>query len=435
MDSEPMAVGTDGKLYFMISKFSSTGMSNHIYMYDPLVGGKPVLRTPANATMQLESFKVDNQNRLFIKSMGTPSYLRFYPAGSSMATNIYYDSSSSNTWVRGYSMSPQGNAVVINGNNVRGMNGIIRVNLNGAEVVSHELLYSNTVDGSWIRLVHRSNEQWVTGTELLVTDESGSTNWKTETLTSGQPDAVKITARVKPYFIGDFTIKSDKTAFVLSGDLNVVDSSSTIDNTRTLKDWIVNHPEDFLRNYFDGNLMKDWLVQNGLPNFNVDAIGSLIWGIDGCLYGLYNPQWWGPGQSSDMKTVKLLKPDGSRDLKIVSLTHAANKPSQIKIKGEYLYYRYAILDNFNQETGTHRLARRIYTSTNGFPDEELIQDPALSGKMLEILNYDVSEDNQVLYFSALDYASNAVIVGKIDLFTKAYTPVQSATPYGIIRVY
>ncbi|MFQ3621879.1 MAG: hypothetical protein SNJ78_13165, partial [Spirochaetales bacterium] len=51
MDMEPIIVGPDGKIYFMISKSSGGRSSEHIYAYDPAVGGKPVLRTPSNSEM------------------------------------------------------------------------------------------------------------------------------------------------------------------------------------------------------------------------------------------------------------------------------------------------------------------------------------------------------------------------------------------------
>lgn len=226
------------------------------------------------------------------------------------------------------------------------------------------------------------------------------------------------------YFIGNVTWKQT---------YSLPSSPDDLFDGRPLYEWIQSQSENFLRTYFDGTLYKDWLQQKGFPDFNVDHIGNLLWGQDNSLYGLSNPMWW--GASSDMKIVKLLDSSGNRDLKIVDLTHATEKPSLMKIRGEYLYYRYAILDNSNMETGAHKLARKQYSSEGTTVDEELLTDPALSGKMLEILSYDVTPNNSTLYFSALDYNSNEVIAGKIDLLTKAYSPIQSTTSFSIVRAY
>lgn len=140
MDMDPILVGSDGKLYFMVEKSSAGYNTSHVYMYDPHSGGKPVLRTPANSTAQLESFTVDSQNRLFVKSSyspNSPNFLRFYSPGNVSPVNIYYDSTS-NLWVRSYTTDPEGTCLIIVGNNIRNMNGIIRASISG-DTVNYEL--------------------------------------------------------------------------------------------------------------------------------------------------------------------------------------------------------------------------------------------------------------------------------------------------------
>jgi len=97
-----------------------------------------------------------------------------------------------------------------------------------------------------------------------------------------------------------------------------------------------------------------------------------------------------------------------------------------------MYYRYAILDNYGQETGTHKLARLDYT--NGAEDE-ILTDGYFFGKNLEILSYDVADDNSVMYFSALNYYTNAVVFGKIELDTMTFTEMPYGSTFSDISVF
>ena len=138
MDSDPLQKGDDGQLYFKVTSYSGGRNNDSVYSYDPIAGGKPVLRTPANGSFSVESFKVDSQKHLLIKSAnnGTdPVYLRCYTQGVTAPVNIYYTSSPNSMWVRGYTCSPNGDSVIINGYGINsttgsnGMTGIIRANI------------------------------------------------------------------------------------------------------------------------------------------------------------------------------------------------------------------------------------------------------------------------------------------------------------------
>lgn len=89
MDSDPLQKGDDGQLYFKVESWTSSGSDNYVYSYNPAIGGKPILRTPANARLSIESFKTDSQQHLYIKgSSGSSSYLRYYTPGVTAPVNV-----------------------------------------------------------------------------------------------------------------------------------------------------------------------------------------------------------------------------------------------------------------------------------------------------------------------------------------------------------
>ena len=117
-------------------------------------------------------------------------------------------------------------------------------------------------------------------------------------------------------------------------------------------------------------------------------------------------------------------------LAVVDLEHGDEVPTKIKISGDYLYYRYAIMDANGWETGTHKLARiNLVTEAQ----EDLTEIEGLSS--MEILSYDVDEDNTIMYFSGLDYATNRVIFGKIDIEAGTFTEIDADSTFNTIRVF
>lgn len=315
MDSDPLQKGDDGQIYFKVANSEYNTENHSVYSYDPDSGEKPVLRTPSNAMIYLESFKVDSAEHLFIKGSNPNSYgsyLRYYTPGVVSPTNIYY-TSIGDIWVRGYSPTPAGDALIMNGYNILGLFGIIRANIDGTSV-TYDHLYQNNYE--------------------------------------------------------------------LYGEISF------------------------------------------------ENVGEMIWAPDGSLYGLYDNYWWG-GANSGTKVLRLLDPAGDVDFEVIPLNHGGAIPSKIKYIDGYLYYRYSVMDGGN-ETGYHKLARlNIITEV----EEEVLADSYLASRDLEILSYDASTDNSILYFSALDYQTNSVIMGKIDLATKAFSEIPASTLYNMVRTF
>lgn len=444
MDSDPLQKGDDGQLYFKVSSYAGGTTSDFVYSYNPTVGGKPVLRTPANGNLSIESFKIDSQKHLFIKSnsYGSSNYLRYYSQNSIAPVNIYY-SSDSTLWVRGYTSSPIGNALILNGSGINGMSGIIRANLQTSGSPTYDLLYSSGANMGYISL-----QQYTGGTNTYINptgliDYSTTTwtyTWNSSVLTGGVLDKAKLLAKVETLFYETPTITDTYFNLLKSvTDLNAYDATYVtrddkgVEVTHTnypLGSIISSYPDGFLRQYFSGTLMTDWVSAQNLTNFDVGNVANLIWGTDGSLYGIYNSSVYG---SSDNSTyvMKLLDAAGNKALAVVPLANGKCKPTKIKIVDGYLYYRYAVM-NGTAETGYHKLAR---FNINSNTQEEIFTDSVLSGKNVELLSYDVSSDSSTMYISALDYGTNAVIFGKINLATKKFTQIPADASYGTVRTF
>ena len=426
MEQDPLVKDSDGKLYFTVNE--SEG--DDIYCYDPDAGRKPVKVTPDNSTLRIGTFMIDKKKHLFFQNDSSygdsASFLRYYTDGGTSYKNVYY-SSDSDVWVRGYISSLDGNYVIINGYNIRGMNGIIKVSDLDSETQSYELMYSDSSGGgTWINLYKHYDNNWEGNTELInMTSQSwtgSSFEWRDDVKTGGLVDIDKICAKIQPYFVEKPTIKdAAKESLLIADDLEAND----------LYDLIANNPEDFLRAYFTGKLFKDWLSEEGLTDLCFGNIGKMIWAKDGALYGLYDNGWWGGGASADTKVVRLLDAAGNRALTAVPFTHAEAKPSMIKIMGDVIYYRYAILDSASQETGFHQLARLTITDQSG-PDEELLPSD-LQGK-IEIISYDVSSDGLQLYFVGANPQTNEIINGKIDIASGDWETIDTTLKFGNIKV-
>ena len=301
-----------------------------------------------------------------------------------------------------------------------------------------DLLYSNSVNANYIQLAQYSNWSSTSSSAIITCDVNNGYTWKwSETVlgSDGKLDKAKLINAVAPYYLGVPTITDDDLTTLNNLGLNVVQSFTwnnvTIDNYNA-GNAISNYGEYFLKEFFSGKLFKDWLSENNLASLDMNCVGAMIWGTDNSLYGLYDQSWWGSA-STGTKVLKLLDSSGNRDLQVVDLEHGNDKPTKIKFVGGKLYYRYAIM-NGAAETGYHRLA--CCDLATGL-QEDLIIDPALKAKNLEIQSYDVSSDGKTMYLSALDYDTNAVIFGKIDLSTsaKTFSMINANTAYSTVRTF
>jgi len=433
IDRDPIVKDSEGKLYFKVSSWNSSGAVEHIYTYDPEIGGEPIQVTPSNASMIIESFAVDSKQHIFIKGQNSDYssyFLRYYTPGYISPGTIYY-SSSSYVWVNNYIPDPSGNALIMSGQNIRGMSGLIRANIIDWDTVTYDLIYPESLnvelayydnctyepDGVLIKNLTATNK-WVWDGSVTVDGNDG-----------GQVDTGKVLEKVSRYFyIGDVYYKTDQESRLNSIDLN---ASHPTYYYYTWGDYISSFPENFLNEFFNGKLIKTHLEEQGLNanDITFDDIGYMFYDSSGVLYGIYGIGWYAPSESMIM-VIKLLDANGAKLLELVRLVHEDQFPSKIKIIDNWLYYRYAILDEYGQETGMHKLARlNLETGV----EEEIMIDSTLSSLNLEIISYDVAKDNSTLYFSALDYYQNRVIFGKIDLDTKNYTPLETDMTFDIIR--
>jgi hypothetical protein len=313
IDTDPLAKGDDGKLYFKVQKSNGMYMEDVLYCYDPVTKAPATAVTPEGMNLAIERFLVDGKGHVFIQSLNggyngtSASFMRYYTPGVTSPTNIYYSSDNS-VWVRGFVCDPAGDFLIINGCNIPSeagkMSGIMKATI--ATKVTYQGLYSSA--GSY------------------------------------------------------------------------------------------------------GN------------------VGKMIWASDGSLYGLYDAGWWGGSNATG--AVQLLDAAGGISSRDVTLTHGDKYPSKMKIVGDWVYYRYAIMDG-GQETGMHKIAR-FNLITKGAEDDDEVLD--VSVPKAEILAYDVADDNSLLYFVAYELATNSVFGGRVDLATKAFTRFDMATKLNSIRI-
>lgn len=462
MDSDPLVRGSDGKLYFIVNNNSSGKMNDAIYVYDPSTASKPVKKTPDGVTMSIDSFMVDALGHVIIKSGGnnsgssTASWMRYYTPGFIGYGNIYY-SSVSTTWVRGYIPSPSGTSLVLNGNNIRGMNGLIRVNLIDMTNATYNLLFANSYNSGWVNLIKWSGNTMGSGMELFdqgtnssffwnsqITNptstaatipntnytliwtnafviDSIDTNWDYPTYTNfwtnGHWNYYQATNGYAVYYILTNTIlQKIKSLYMVDSPPLYTSISYFTTNSLNAISGEVSGPNGnqltFLSNHFTGKLTSQWLTEQNLTYFNTDNFGTMVYMQDNSLYGLYAPSWWGGGGgggSSDQSTViyRILDNTGSFNLAKVPLGHGNAFPSLFKIVGKYLYYRYAQLDGGGQETGWHKLAR--IDMTTGV-EEEIGSGMSAN---FEITSYDVAPDNFTLYVSGVDSYQNVALTYKV----------------------
>jgi hypothetical protein len=327
------------------------------------------------------------------------------------------------------------------------MFGILRVDI-GAQEPTYDLLYPNpnASGGTWVNLTARLGD---TFTPALIRDKGSFVyEWALKT-PDGKLDVDAAKSRVKRYFRLSGTEQlelSDDGKKLLSADLLDADLAKTITllgvsslegvtgfnaDLYTLGQVISSYAEAFLRTSFDNLLFRDWLAepQNAtIASLTFDKVGAMTWASDG-LYAVYGGNWWG-GVATDtgISLLKLVRPDGTPDLKLIPLDH--KKPSSLKIVGDWLYYRYDVLDAHEQTTGFHELARRPVAGSGS--TEELTGDQSLPA--MEILTYDVSSNNDVLYFMGFDPATNTVVGGKVNMTDKSWSRLDTALRLTQIRV-
>lgn len=456
MDSDPLAKGPDGRLYFKVSRWGSMSTTDEIYAYDPRQGSSPAVRiTPENSSFAISTFMVDSKDHLYIQSLPSggmgdqAAFMRYYTKGTIAPNTIFYTSTGNTTWVRGYTTEPNGNYIIMNGNNIRGMNGIIKANVRSPTLVDYELLYpnANSQVGSWVYLVKGYSDSWTSPTAVIKLANPNypyTFSWLEEVNTNSAFDEAKFKSRVARYFVSGASLTRDPAtnSWFVPGNLNVktltdvvllgtntVLPNTVLAGTMSLGEIIQNYPESLLKTlYPSATLFKDWLASHPeLSSINFDMVGAMTWASDG-LYALYSNAWWGGGNTDQAKVIKLMDRFENPDLKMLDLNGGTGNPSMIKIVGDYIYFRHAILDGASQETGMHKLSRKNLTTgveTSLLP---------LGIPNIEITNYDVSTDNSLLYFVGFDSSTNKVFGGRVDIASGTWKQMDSATKLSKIRI-
>jgi len=440
MDTDPLAKGPDGKLYFIISKNSGTSSEQVVYRYDPETGATPVAVTPTGASIQISTFQVDYNNRIFVHSNGnyggTSQYLKYYYPNVTAPKNIYY-SSDNTTWVRGYSPDPLGRYLILNGYGINkradgsdnGMSGIIKVTFNATDPMSISFRTMYPSGSNYVRLSKWVDETWESGTEILIYDNTDTVapwSWNDDVLTNGSPDATKILGKISNLYM-DTPIRN-AVQLPTNEELNApYGGTFSRLGDMTWSYTIGNIP--FLDLYFEGTTLTEYLDARGYSGLTFDNLGSLQWLTDGSLYGLYDNQWWGMGGSSSSgKIIKLLDANGERDLDIIELEKGDQKPSLIKVSGDIFFYRYSNVDTQGVETGTHRIA-----SVNPVTGVQNVAVLPISVPDIEVLAYDVTGDNQTLYFVGFDSSTNSVLSGKVNIAASTWERLDTAARLSKIR--
>lgn len=168
--------------------------------------------------------------------------------------------------------------------------------------------------------------------------------------------------------------------------------------------------------------------QISAPADYVSSIYSMYWDTQNNLYGYSGVNSWG---SSANNIFKLMDSNGNYDYQSITVSHSDKYPGKVNFIGDYMYYRYDRM-NGAYETGIHKLARLNLITGD---EEEILTDSFFIDKDLEILSYDVADDNSFLYFSALNYYTNEVIFGKINLSNMSFEKMDSNSSFVDIKVF
>jgi hypothetical protein len=166
-DYKPIDFDNFGNLFFVWESWSSSGSVNVMYKYDPDTR-ETTLLTPNIEGFEFEQFQVDpTGSYLFLKGnfysgTGNPSaFMRMYSlADVDTYANVYF-SSNSDVWVRGFEVNPNGDYMVLNGYNVRGMNGILKADIIDASTLEYTPMYkSDDGQGDWFDPIYWEWEDW-----------------------------------------------------------------------------------------------------------------------------------------------------------------------------------------------------------------------------------------------------------------------------------
>jgi hypothetical protein len=197
-------------------------------------------------------------------------------------------------------------------------------------------------------------------------------------------------------------------------------------DSKFIYDFAVNYNE-FINNYFDGTLIRDWLNENvGTSYISFYNIKNLFYDSNDNLYAMYSNTW---GDSLDgLSIFKLMNSYSEKDLDYLTIEHTEYAPSNVQIKGDFIYYIHSeTKDHSNSNKEIARL-----NLINGETDNLL----DISGMpKLDIYDYDVTSDNSTLFLSAIDWSQIEEVVIKVDLINGTFTKIPSNMKLDSIKVF
>ncbi|SDC80438.1 hypothetical protein [Geotoga petraea] len=247
----------------------------------------------------------------------------------------------------------------------------------------------------------------------------------------------KFTKHFNDYFIDGFNYIEEEKIFE---NLNNWDGMIyRIDNNNQNNPFYKNNVEpkfiydfaveytNFINNYFDGILISDWLRDNvGNSYISFYNIKELFYDSNDNLYAMYSNTW---GDSLDgLSIFKLMNSNSDKDLDYLTIEHTEYAPSNVEIKGDYIYYIHS--EKKDQSTSYKKIARLHLTTKE---TDNLLD---ISGMpKLDIYDYDVTSDNSTMFLSAIDWSKIEDVVIKVDLVNGTFTKIPSNMKLDSIKVF
>ena len=346
--------------------------------------------------------------------------------------NIFY-SSSGDTWVRGFKISPDGSYVILNGYNIRKMNGILKVDItSNSELVYNKIYDSNSNyyypiygDTDWGKngLFSENNETY-----------SWNEHWYTnQDKTTGTLDYNAIINDISSFYTTSvdffYNGKRGEEALVnIFGNTDLYDDYNDIfgnnnDYYYFFKQYIKNSDKT------DAKTIEEFKTENSIEWLDFQNVGNLFFDKDGALWGVLGGSSWSWTNEPPMP-VKLLNDNGERDLEIVNAFSTGNyNPVGFIMNGNNMFFRDAVTDSFGEETGYHKLYNFDVTDSTPIPDDLLVNVPG--NGHIEIVDFSIGGD--YLYVTGVNGLT--LVGGKINTTTKEYTPFDSTYRLSNIEVY
>lgn len=426
--TKPIVFNKDGVAYFVVNTWSPSGGSNtdRLVSWTPGTDATAQFVTPAINNNVVERFQIDDDNRLYIYGQiyGTSytKYLQVHDPRSTRVRYVYYSDTGSD-WIRGYATS--GSSVVINGYNIMGTNGIVKID---SELVDGNLkftsypLYSNDTSNWFDPTYNEWYDSWA--------NKTYHTGLFTYTYNSEYGSYAYSWA--EDYRNGDGTLKTDEILAYISTFYvhDIYIDFSTLDRVFSQEEiygttynywtWLEANVKLASDTSVAATTFYRWRTDNNLGWLDFSNISDMAILDDGSLWGVFNPQY---NSSQTSAVLKLLDAEGKRDLDVITTKDASGddvRASKIQFNGYNMFYMYA-----GSEPGTHRLAS--LDIHGNFKD---LTQNVTDIEYMTIYDYAVTSEH--VYFSGFDGIDT--ISGKIDLATLAYSEITTGITINSIEV-